>query len=1821
MVATNAGKIKSSYAVGRVRGKGSFVGGLLGSHYGTMAASYADVSVVGLSSNSDAVGGLVGAHHGTVTDCYAAGDVKGGNSIGGLVGRNIGVGAIIHSYAVGQVSGQALVGGLVGNNAGTITYSHWDSGEQSDSSGHGIGLASAVLKSAQRPGRNANQAYFGWRETVWDFGSDEQYPALKYTDGTRLPLQREVLVGLELSDGARLLPMFKPSILNYRVLVDAEVMRLQWMPTLSDSSATLNIYKDGKATKQTTATTVVSLALNDSGATEVVMEVRTKYNGALRYRYVVYRFADATIKSNHVGAVDEGARVRLDGTYGVGSINYRYRWQQLSQHTLPSAFATNKAVLEFDVPEDLVARDAADAEIKLRLEVSADDEPLASDVLTITVNKINNAVIRNLGMPTLRSSTLTAPSVDLATERDGKIDSIAYQWQHLPPVAGAAWLNIKNADADVYTVAPTVTDGSRYRVLIDYVDGQGYIHEEIESAVFTVADIDKDDDGLIEIDDLEGINAMRYQSDGIAYRADDEAIKITTGCPESGCNGYELTRDLDFNDNASYRDATNKQTWTTQPGWPPIVDFNSTFNGNGHTIANLYIDKGARNIGLFGTVGGDGTINDVGLLALKIVATERFAYAGGLVGSNSGTVINSYATGDISGGYFIGGLVADNRGIIRNSYAACHVNGSFAAGLVASNSRQIINTYATSRVSGRSGLGGLVSENLGTIVNSYATASISGAIRSGLTSLGAGTVTNSYWDKQTSSADHSLGGLGFSSAQLKSANAQNEYKSLPYYNWNKSDWDFGDAEQYPALKYPCDATMPSRSPKCGALLPNQRVSALLAQLVLSSGVLHPTFAPKRYHYRVQVDDFKNTIGFTPIATNINTKVRVGKNGKTIVAATTAGETVFIHAQESSRTTIVFETLDGVGRGGVRYTLNINVPPKITIADGQRTKSVKEGDNLSLRAAADDVNGMDALRYKWTQLSGPPLLPEPHTQQSLSITIADDLLARNTSRSEAVLKMEVSDGLASASIRVLLNIDKEDNDRIAALEGAPLWLGAYTVLAPDIDLNKDADGVGDESDITYQWQKEDEGIWRDIDAATLKIYDLAKTATPGSRYRAVLSYTDKQGYSMRVNSTATDFVPDIDRDDDGLIEIGDIEGLNAMRYVLDGSGYREDAHTTATTIGCPKTYRGCKGYELVRDLDFRNPADYRDGTVDADWTVDRYTDTEDNGWQPIGTLSDPFSGIFNGNGYTIANLQINRSDGDIVGLFGAVNWAGELNGVGLLNTHIVGNNGVGALVGINNDGRISNSYSYTIGKIIGNSGSGGLIGLNNGQLSNAYAIGKVIGGVGSGGLVGLNRGRIVNSYATGAVDGENQVGGLVGTNSHAIVHSYASVKPTLTGRGTDIGGLVGLNDHSASIVGSYWDITTSEIEDGDDGIGLTTARLQFPIAAGTTATEAYYGWSEDDWDFGNRRQYPAVKHNGAILPAQRVGLYNIELGKGAMLAPRFDANRHDYSVTIHAATAQLRVVPIAKDPDAFVVINDSYEIASGAMSLPILLQATTQTVIRLRVKADNEKPYTLTVDNRFPQIEIEGVPAHAVNEGTTVVLDVYAADADGDELRYGWQQASGPPIVAAQQGNIRNRNDADLSFGIADDLLDASRSDVDMVLRLTVSDGIASIAKAVPLTINKHNSFMPDTLSAAAQAQDLELGEGVMLSPQVSRYTYIAEAPTRRGLTYTAPDINLSLDADGVSPTPRIAYQWQRDIGGKWFNIAAAENKTYTVRGTIAPRYRVLISYMDGQGHQHVVVSAPSLFIFGIFAANTDIADFTTRIYIYLKFLLEGLLPV
>ncbi|MBQ0780589.1 MAG: hypothetical protein KBT79_07255 [Thalassolituus oleivorans] len=97
------------------------------------------------------------------------------------------------------------------------------------------------------------------------------------------------------------------------------------------------------------------------------------------------------------------------------------------------------------------------------------------------------------------------------------------------------------------------------------------------------ADVDIDDDGLIEISTLQQLDLMRYDLAGTSLNGD------STGCPATGCNGYELVNDLDFDTNGNGVADAGDEFWNNGDGWEPVgVGYSDTFTanllGNGHSL-------------------------------------------------------------------------------------------------------------------------------------------------------------------------------------------------------------------------------------------------------------------------------------------------------------------------------------------------------------------------------------------------------------------------------------------------------------------------------------------------------------------------------------------------------------------------------------------------------------------------------------------------------------------------------------------------------------------------------------------------------------------------------------------------------------------------------------------------------------------------------------------------------------------------------------------------------------------------------------------------------------------------------------------------------------------------------------------------------------------------------------------------------------------------------------------------------------------------------------------------------------------------------------
>ena len=193
-------------------------------------------------------------------------------------------------------------------------------------------------------------------------------------------------------------------------------------------------------------------------------------------------------------------------------------------------------------------------------------------------------------------------------------------------------------------------------------------------------------------------------------------------------------------------------------GWTPIgrnaSGFGGTFNGNGHKISNLTINRPDNDFqGLFGVLNSaDSVIENVGLENANVTGQGS---VGALVGNSFDTVTitNCYATGSVTGSSNqVGGLIGISDSLTAtNCYATGNVTGQDWVGAlvggVSNGTLTATNCYATGNVTGRDSVGGLVGAAMGlTATNCYATGDVTGEVGvGGLVGVALVlTATNSY---------------------------------------------------------------------------------------------------------------------------------------------------------------------------------------------------------------------------------------------------------------------------------------------------------------------------------------------------------------------------------------------------------------------------------------------------------------------------------------------------------------------------------------------------------------------------------------------------------------------------------------------------------------------------------------------------------------------------------------------------------------------------------------------------------------------------------------------------------------------------------------------------------------------------------------------------------------------------------------------------------------------------------------------------------------------------------------------------------------------
>ena len=290
-------------------------------------------------------------------------------------------------------------------------------------------------------------------------------------------------------------------------------------------------------------------------------------------------------------------------------------------------------------------------------------------------------------------------------------------------------------------------------------------------------DVDIDNDGLIEISTLEQLDLMRYDLAGTSLNGD------STGCPATGCNGYELVADLDFDTNGNGIADEGDLFWNDGAGWLPVGDTDGTaayaqkkvtgavtakFNGNGFQVSNLYISRSDRSwVGLFANMyesevsnlvlkgaevtGGDATgvltggsnntdIKNVRIVDSSVTGIDEVGMVAGRVFGDGDALNSINVSGDMQGVKYTGGVagwvesdstnVSESHLVFENVISTVEIANNYNTGCVLGLGRGVVvgHTIAkcsiTSAINYSGGIAGSLSN--GSINDAYIGSQITG---------------------------------------------------------------------------------------------------------------------------------------------------------------------------------------------------------------------------------------------------------------------------------------------------------------------------------------------------------------------------------------------------------------------------------------------------------------------------------------------------------------------------------------------------------------------------------------------------------------------------------------------------------------------------------------------------------------------------------------------------------------------------------------------------------------------------------------------------------------------------------------------------------------------------------------------------------------------------------------------------------------------------------------------------------------------------------------------------------------------------------------
>lgn len=941
-------------------------------------------------------------------------------------------------------------------------------------------------------------------------------------------------------------------------------------------------------------------------------------------------------------------------------------------------------------------------------------------------------------------------------------------------------------------------------------------------------------------------------------------------------------------------DASVSSGWYSGAGFPLIGNtstaFTGTYNGGNFAVSNLYINNGGQQgCGFFAVLNG-GTLQNINLLDVQITGNT---YVGGLCGFVlSGTITNCSVYGTVSGAQYTGGLAGYNAaGTISGCKASVTVSNSSdgAGGFVGVNEGSISHCYASSFVSGNSTIGGFAGLAYGGLItNCYSTSrvyvtagitnisggfcgtlfggSISNSYSSGFVNpvgfsggfLGyslTGSISNCFWNTQTSGMPSSAAGTGKTTTEMRT---QTTFSNA---SWNfTSIWAINSTKNF-GFPYLQSVSLDSVS-----LSGNTQVASVL--LSYTDGSAKTITSDNAGNFSINVifgwvgslTPSKASYVFTPPSFNSDgigyDSTGINFTAELITAATPSGTGTSLDPYIIVTLDNLIWVCDRPNKWSAHYKQNADI-------NASSSNSLNNGSGFSVigRVSTPFTGVYDGGGHT---ISG--LYVNRSTQDTVGLfgTVGGSAVLKNIRLTDVNVKGKNYAGALAGVFDGDSIINCYSTGAVACSSGQYTG-GLVGVIQSGFAANSFSEcnvysfyfgagfAGGNTGTITNSYARGQVAVgayiagFVGVNGGTItNCYSTGAITAALPEYKfgfcafnqgtITSSYWDTQTSGAPASSGGTG------KTTAEMKTQGTFTGWNftspwAINAIVNnnypyiqaliipgGSGTSQIPYTVSNLNHLYWISTNSSSWSKY----FKQSADIN-ASATSSWNSAA-------GFSPIGNSSTKFTGSYDGDGFIISDLFINRTATHI-GLFGNTSNVASITELGVTNTNLTGRTYTGALVGLN-EGTISLCYSSGSVKI-------------NGAYSHL------------GGLTGRNQGTITDSYSTAACSsGSSIVGGFTGSNTATITRCFST--GSVTGSST-LGGLIGQNSGSL-VTNSFWDNQTSGRSTSAAGTGKTTAEMK------TQSTFLNAGWSLNTWNMGDgiNNGYPYLKWQnpaGTALPVE------------------------------------------------------------------------------------------------------------------------------------------------------------------------------------------------------------------------------------------------------------------------------------------------------------------------------------------------------------------